>query len=107
MLYKENFKYRAISDRTGLALSTVHKIIIKYTNKNTIEHLSGNGRPSKLSNSTKHHLLNLNNENGFLSTRKIAKKIQIACNTDISHAAVKNYLNKMDIEAFIPYSKPF
>jgi len=106
LLYKEKMTLRKISEKTGVGLSTIYKIIKKYNNHGVIKHMGNNGRTSKLSTRLATYILNQNDQNSFLSTRKMVEKIKSECDITISHTSIKNYLNMLEIRAYKPCLKP-
>lgn len=98
--------FQAISDEFGININTVYKIITKWNKHHTIQDIHKLGRPRKLNDRTRRHLIRMV-QNGEVSTAtQLAHVATTQLNTSISPWTARRMLHEEGLKALHTIPKP-
>lgn len=105
-LLEDGMKPSQIAKKFKISCSTVTRLLEKYKNYKTLDHLKGNGRPKKMSSNIKNILEKENKINSMTSLRKMSKIIEEQTGVTLCPNTIRSYLNSKNIFAYKPLCKP-
>ena len=83
--YQSKMSKRAVSRKLVVPYTTICNIITKWLNYGRIYCIKTNGKKIKVDNKLASIILKHNDLNSKLSSRKVAERIKVISNIDISH----------------------
>lgn len=98
--------FRAISDEFGVNINTVYKIIAKWNRHRTIQDLYKIGRPPKLDDRTRRHLVRMVENNEIKTATQLAHAATTQLHTPISPRTARRMLHEEGLNALHTIPKP-
>lgn len=97
---------KEIHQKTRIPLRTVEYNLNKLRKTGSTEHMRGNGRTSKVTQSVSRAIGQHVCRNTAISTRQLAVKVQETQNTQISHVAIWRHMKKKGYKSSVPLGTP-
>ena len=78
---ENGWTHQQISETLGVTLSTIGHIIRDYCNRGTFERKKGSGRPQKMDERSKRHLLRIVEKNPEATLAELQAQMPVKCST--------------------------